>query len=342
MQMHSSIPKPNSATGTFTGKRVLVMGGSGFIGGWLCRRLSAAGAEVYGTYRSLPLDGRKSGMAEPECSSRRVSLGQNANVRQIDLTDTDCLRELIAVVQPEIVFNAAAYGVDQGERDAEPYQHLNVDLPMRLCELLHAGIKLVHIGSGAEYGNPVDQVNENTVPQPVSMYGASKLAGTQAIVAASERGQVHGLIARLFTIYGAGEHRGRLLPTLLEAARTETAVRLTSGHQQRDFTYVEDAVEGLLRLAVSPTPPGTIVNLATGKLTSVREFAEIAADVIGLDRQLLLFGSLPDRQSEIKHPPVSTTRMSELIRWTPITGVREGICKAAGSGSYAIAAKVLN
>src|SRR5439155_25919027 len=111
-------------------------------------------------------------------------------------------------------------------------------------------------------------------------------------------------------VYGPGEQADRLLPSLQRAAVASTRVSLTAGDQLRDFTYVEDVAEGLLRLAAAETrPQAAIVHLATGRLTSVRTFAETAAAVFGIDPLRLDFGAMPKRPDEIRYGPVDIARL---------------------------------
>lgn len=308
----------NNPLALFAEKRVLITGASGFIGTWLSKSLSITGAEVYRTIRRMEND--------PDCNAEQRTF-------VVDLTNKSLLRDVLGEVRPDIVFNSAAYGIDHSEHDPALYREINVDLPARLCELLASSVgtpvRLVHIGSGAEYGSSLNEITEETMERPISLYGVTKLAGTRKIVEASLRGEVHGLVARLFTVYGPGEHRGRLLPSLLEGARLKRVISLTKGDQKRDFTYIEDCVEGLLRLASAPVSPGAIINIATGLLTTIRTFSETAADLLGLDRELLQFGVLPTTTTENLQPPVSTKLIHELTQWRPETNVREGILRTA-------------
>jgi nucleoside-diphosphate-sugar epimerase len=130
---------------------------------------------------------------------------------------------------------------------------------------------------------------------------------------------------RLFTVYGPGEHQGRLLPSLLEAARRGTPIRLTAGWHKRDFTYVEDVAEGLLCLGAGSAPPGAVVNLATGRLTSIRSFVETAAGILGILRKHLEFGVLPTRPEEMEHEDVTVDRLLALTGWVPPTPIDTGI-----------------
>ena len=192
-----------------------------------------------------------------------------------DLEDLDELERIVREARPRFTFNLAGYGVDRSERDPRLARHINAHLPRRLAEVLlddarsrttggdEAGPGLVHTGSALEYG-VADKVGEADPTEPTTDYGRTKLEGTEAVSAAARKG-LRALTARLFTVFGPGEHPGRLLPSLLEAVGTDHPIELTEGRQERDFTYIEDVVEGLVRLA-QPLRTPTVVNLATGKM----------------------------------------------------------------------------
>jgi nucleoside-diphosphate-sugar epimerase len=131
----------------------------------------------------------------------------------------------------------------------------------------------------------------------------------------------------VFTVYGDGEHRGRLLPSLREAARLGSVLELTDGTQRRDFTYVEDVASGLLRIGVVSNVAGGAVNLATGTLTTVRDFVETGAMILRMEQEHLLFGSLPGRPEEMRHAPVTIERLKTITRWAPTTSIRDGILR---------------
>ena len=305
----------------YRGLRVLVFGGSGFIGRWVARRLTDAGAE-------LTLVAR-----EPE---RVVPLWTRVGVRgaprQADLTRTGAAAEILRSVRPSVTFNLAGYGIDPLERDEALGERINHDLVAELARAAQEcadpgweGQHLVHAGSAAEYGETGGDLSEDSRPRPSAMYGRTKLAGTDALTGATRQGILRAVSARLFTVYGPGERAGRLLPSLIEAARTGSELPLTAGHQRRDFTYVEEAAEGLLRLGVRPEGMLGPVNLATGTLESVRRFAERAAAVLGLAPERLRFGVLPGRPHEMMHREVSVGRLRTLCGWVPEIGIEAGV-----------------
>jgi UDP-glucose 4-epimerase len=315
------VPQLSELDRSYQGRRVVVLGASGFIGRWVARALGASGAELYLLVRQR----------------REVEqfFGQSTlpgHFIELDLRDTGAVWRCFRQIKPALTFNLAGYGVDRAERDEQMAYQINADLVRTVAEIVAetrdpawSGQDFVHVGSALEYGVIGGNLAEDSTPQPTTLYGQSKLAGTLALAESCQKHHLKGLTARLFTVYGPGEHPGRLLPSLVETAKTGHFLALTAGTQKRDFTYVEDVAEGLLRLGLGSAQPGEIVNLATGQLTSVRSFIQIAAQVLQIPNDRLEFGAIPIRAEEMEHAPVSIVRLRRLIAWTPSTHIAEGI-----------------
>lgn len=305
----------------YRGRRALVLGASGFIGRWVARTLSQAGARVIAPVRN------------PEAAAAILDQWQaRAELIRADLTDLDALPGLIERTNPDITFNLAGYGVDRSERDDLLFRRINAELPEALVRVLAAregtwpGYRLVHTGSALEYGEVGGRLEESGPVNPTTPYGMTKLQGTLAVERGALATEFRAVTARLFTVYGAGEHDGRLVPTLVAAAQQGNEIPLSAGTQRRDFTYVEDVTEGLLRLgAAAGAPPGWTLNLATGTLLTVREFCLVAARVLRLREGQLRFGALPTRPEEMAHEVVTTARCLELLGWKPSTPPEAGL-----------------
>jgi len=332
----------------YAGARVLVFGATGFIGRHLVRALVAAGADLTVSARvGARLD--------------RLTAGAGPAVRMnaLDVCDDAAVTAMVGAVRPHITFNLAGYGVDRGERDEAIAERVNGRFPGILCKVIAehlatdwAGQSLVHAGSQLEYGPIGGNLDERAEPTPHTPYGRTKLEGTRAIERCAAAHALPAITARLFTVFGPGEREGRLLPSIIQAGRTGEPLDLTDGRQRMDFTWVGDVVEGLLRLGVVPattgarTPagqragtaaenravrtsgpasPGMVVNLARGVLVPVREFAEQAADALGVPRTLLRFGALPQRAETLEYEPVTNRRLRALTGWAPATGVTAAI-----------------
>jgi nucleoside-diphosphate-sugar epimerase len=304
---------------------VLVTGASGFIGRWVARLLTSAGAELY-----LPVR---------DCAAASSTFAEyeiRGKIFKLDLLDFDRLQRSIGEICPAITFNLAGYGIDRSEQSEQAAHDINAVLPEKLCEAVARaheheswqGSRLVHAGTAMEYGAITGDLREDSVTQPTSLYGRSKLAGTEAVVSFCENKPLRGVTARLFGVYGPGESPVRLLPTLIAAASIEAdRIELTAGLHKRDLTYVEDVAEALLRIGVSDAPAGDVVNVATGTLTSIRSFVETAAKVLGLSEHRLDFGALETRAEEMAHDPVNIGRLFELTGWKPGTGLEDGILR---------------
>ena len=316
---------------SYRGVRVLVLGATGFIGRWVARALSEQGV-------NLAVVVRNKRSTEEIFSKYEVDRGSfEVDLIEADLRDTDSVETVFRHFRPAITFNLAGYGIDHSERDETTAYQINAQLVKVICEAIANnrdpewfGQDIIHLGSVAEYGPIGGNLSETSSECPTTVYGKSKLAGTRWLTHCCQEFHIKGLTSRLFTIYGPGEHRGRLLPSLMEAALSGKPLSLSAGTQKKDFTYVNDVVEGILRLGlVSATRPGEIVNLATGKLTTVRGFAEIAGKILGIPAANLNFGAISNGQWDVEHSEISLERLRRLTGWVPPTSIEQGIRKTA-------------
>lgn len=305
----------------YRGRRVLVLGASGFMGRWVARGLTAVGADLWLSGRDLP-------SLQAVCDTYEIQ----GRFLESDLAEKGAFAKLYQQSQPDVTFNLVGYGVDPSERVDSLASRLNELLVAEIAEIISLdrnrnwlGLRLVHVGSGAEYGSLPGPLTENLAPAPLSPYGQTKLAGTRALASISERTGLRAVTARLFTVYGPGEHAGRLLPCVIDAARSGVPLRLTRGDQERDFTYVGDVAEGLLRLGSLEGPVPSVLNLATGVLTSVRDFAACAAELLRVRPDQLQFGALSTRPDELRHGPVDLHLLRKVLGWVPASTVRTGV-----------------
>jgi nucleoside-diphosphate-sugar epimerase len=314
-----------AAISDYAGVRTLVLGANGFIGRWVARRLTQAGAIVTVAVRR-----------REDFARLAFRWGIDADTVAFDALADDSASRTISMTAPDIVFNLAGYGVDRGETDARLMSRVNEVLVAQLAQALARttpdagwrGRRLVHAGSALEYGLIEGTATEDGPARPHTEYGRTKLAGTEALREVAAATGLSSVTARAFTVFGPGEHQGRLLPTIRQAAMSGVPATLSSGLQRRDFCYVEDVAEGMLRLGLSDGSPGEIVNLATGQTTTVREFAETAAAVLELPVDRLLFGTEPLRADEMRIVGVDVSRLKQRTGWMPDTDLERGIRRA--------------
>jgi UDP-glucose 4-epimerase len=306
---------------SYRGVRAVVLGASGFVGRWVARSLNDHGADVTLVVRSkaraLPV-------------FRRMQI--EGHVKEADLRDRTAVETLYRETRPAITFNLIAYGVKADQTDPGEARLTNTSLVEWIADAAAGarddgwpGAVLVHTGSALEYGRIAGNLAETSDMQPMDLYGTSKLAGTRALAQAATRLAFPAVTARLFMVYGPGEPAPRLLPSLMRAAGSDEVLPLTAGTQRRDFTYVQDVAEGLLRLGTVSGLSGEAINLATGRICTVREFVEIAARVLEIEPDRLAFGKRPTPTWEMSHDAVNVGRLHALTGWTPAILPEEGI-----------------
>lgn len=263
--------------------------------------------------------------------------GITARLMAVTALNADSVTHLLREAAPDIVFNLIGYGVDRDETEPDLMWGINRDLvrqaSLAMAHSPHAGTwsqgkRFIHMGSALEYGLIEGVATEDGATEPHTLYGRSKLAGTVALRDVARETGLRAITARAFTVFGPGEHQGRLLPTIRRAAQTGSTVRLSAGLQRRDFCYVEDIAEGMLRLGLAALAPGEVVNLASGRMTRVRDFAETAARILGLPPERLQFGAEPIRADEMRISGVDVRRLEACTGWTLPPDVAKALRRA--------------
>lgn len=295
--------------------RIAVLGASGFVGSWVSRILLDNGLQ-------------------PDLYCRRANpegWGTNNAEHVIEGNLLGDAWDILSRQRYDVVFNLLGYGIRRHQKDHVLAYQVNAFLPAKLARLPGQPF-IVQVGSALEYGNVTGDLREDTIPNPTDLYGITKLLGTYRFLDNLQAIGSQGVVARLFMLYGPGEPDPRLLPGLIKASKTGEPIPMTEGLQRRDFTHVEEAAEGLIRLGFERCGHGEIVNLSTGTLTSIREFVETAARLLKLSPDQLLFGRLSTRSEEMQHEPVNTEKLEQLLKWRPSLTVQEGIAKTLAEG----------
>lgn len=285
-------------------ERILLTGAAGFIGSHLARRLVHDGHEV-------------AALVRPSSDLWRLEdvLGSLELVRRDLLEPGDA-------GTVDLVFHLAAAGVRPGQRTATVVEE-NVLGTLAALELAAGGgaRKFVYCGSCFEYG-PGERHREDALPRPTSEYGAAKSAGWLLADAWSRGRGLPVASLRPFTVYGPFEAEYRLVPSVALGVVRKQPVLLTGGEQLRDFVYVTDAVEAFVRAGFS-SETGTF-NVCSGMTTSVRELAERAVALSGVDVDLR-FGILPDRPAELPTLSGDPSLAAAVLDWSASTPLDDGL-----------------
>ncbi|WP_193315253.1 NAD(P)-dependent oxidoreductase [Nostocoides sp. F2B08] len=185
-------------------------------------------------------------------------------------------------------------------------------------------VRLVRLGSAGEYG-PVtwgESVRETHATWPVTAYGASHLAATHLLRAASLRGPVSGTTLRVFNPVGAGGHGPSLVGQVaarIRNAQVEGADEIVTAPLTtwRDLVDAEDVASAAIAAALVPGPPPAVVNIGSGRAIAVREVVTLLAELAGWRGTIREDGPAPSRSAGVGWMQADIALAAESLGWTP-------------------------
>jgi UDP-glucose 4-epimerase len=303
--------------------RALVTGGAGFIGSTLVDRLLAEG------HRVDVVDDLSSGSLA-NLADARSSSDHDFTFHRLDLRSSE-VTDLIARRQPEVIFHLAAQmdvrvSVERPVYDAE----INIIGGLNVLEGARQGgtRKVVFASSGGTiYGDPdpVELPLRETHPQqPLSPYGVSKKAFGDYLVAYRLLHDLEFTALALANIYGPRQNpHGEAGVVAIFCGRLLKGERCTifgDGSMTRDYTFVDDVVDAFARAIDGGD--GLLLNIGTGKETSVRELYEGIGHYVGTTEEPFY---APERPGELKRSCLDPGRASVHLGWKPWTTMEMGI-----------------
>jgi UDP-glucose 4-epimerase len=257
---------------------VLVTGGAGFIGSHLIDRLLIDGCKVVG------LDNYELGRPE-----NLAHLAENSNFQflELDILDRKKLRHLFATRPFDAVFHLAANSdIARGGTDMERDLRLTFLTTFEVLEAMRetGTSQIIFASSSAVYGDRDDELRENSGPlQPVSLYGAGKLAAEAYISAYAHNFGIQGRICRFPNVVGERATHGVVFDFINRLRFDPTCLRiLGDGRQEKPYLYVRDLVEAILFIWKKTTLPLDCFNIGVPGTTAVTKIAEIVAMELGL------------------------------------------------------------
>lgn len=295
-------------------ERILITGGSGFVGACLTHELTAQGHDVHLVLR-------------PEAKTWRLAgLEGRVTIHRADLTDAPALRRAVDVSRPEVVYHLAAHGAYPFQKDRPEILATNLIGTANLLDALegHDYRVLVNAGSSSEYGHKVGPMREDMVLEPRTDYAVSKAAATLLCQAEAIRGRPVTTV-RVFSAYGPWEEPTRLVPYVMNACLAGEAPRVTTARQPRDFIYVGDVVELLRTAASEPRAIGQVLHAGTGRQHTVRDMIDMIVWICTGGRVVPHFGAELARADEPASWVASIERTTELTGWKPRHDLRAGI-----------------
>ncbi|NMC44255.1 MAG: NAD-dependent epimerase/dehydratase family protein [candidate division Zixibacteria bacterium] len=301
----------------FNGKRVLITGGAGFVGSNVTERVVRCGGRVT--------------VLDDLCTGSRDNINPGTDYQFVEGSVTDESLVFRLVKEADLVIHMAARNIIVSTKNPREDYAVNIGgtLNVLLAAREHGVERMVYTSSASIYGNPrIIPISEDERPLTFSPYAVSKLAGENYCYAFYETYGVPVAVVRYSNVYGPKQspnnpYCGVVAKFMDAVARGETPQVHGDGQQTRDFTFVDDAVDGTLLTLLSPKAEGMAFNLGTGTETRIIELIGILGRLYGRE----IAPRHIDRRDidNIRRRVLNIERIRTTLRWQPQIGLEEGL-----------------
>ncbi|MBF0589760.1 MAG: NAD-dependent epimerase/dehydratase family protein [Magnetococcales bacterium] len=298
---------------------ILVTGGAGFIGSALVRQLRGAGRRI--TVVDNLVNGKRENLAGLEAYGVRLEV--------CDVRNGERMAQLLEGV--DLVYHLACLGVRHAIHDPLENQAVNAQASLSLLSLARqAGVqRFVYVSTSEVYGTARHVPMTEAHPTfPMTVYGASKLAGECYARAFYETYGFPTVMVRPFNAFGPRCHHegdsGEVIPKfMLRQLAGKPLIIFGDGLQTRDFTYVEDSARGILLAGVVPDAVGHTINLGSGREITIRQLAEEVAHVTG--REKVEIEHHDPRPADVLRLYADAEAARSLLGFTPTVTLQQGL-----------------
>ena len=306
--------------------KILITGSAGFVGfhaakEFLRRGWDVAGVDNYCDYYDVKLKRDRSAILRKDA---------RYSERELDICDLEGLRAAFAVESPDVVLNLAAQpGVRYSIDHPFVYQKTNLEGFLNILECCrHAAKvpKLVYASSSSVYGGNKKMPFEETdkVDNPVSLYAATKKANELMAHTYSHLYGMQTIGLRFFTVYGAWYRPDMALSLFADAMLHGRPIKVFNhGDMLRDFTYVDDIVDGIVRVVeAQDLPLYDIFNIGNHRSEKLLDVINVLADALGVEPKMEM---LPMQAGDVYATYASIEKLNKAVGYEPKTTIREGI-----------------
>lgn len=299
-------------------RRILISGGTGFIGSHLARALVADGDEV-------------AVLSRPGSSTARLQdIAPQIGIYWVGAQDLDGLTRQMQQIAPDVIYHLSAqtrFSSSDPVRNLETAHDANVApllAMIRAADALRTPPKtFIRAGTIAEYGDTSAPQDELTYAQPTDAYAASMLSGTHYLTAARPHLRFAATTARLALTYGPDQGGDFIVRAMVDACLAGESFDVRRPDDRRDLVYVSDVVDALIGLGRVEGDLPPVLNLGSAAAPSMRELAQTILELTGASRDLLnLHPQDPETGHELR---LISDKLFDLIGWRPALDLRAGL-----------------
>lgn len=295
--------------------RFLITGAAGFLGSALANRLVRENHVVRGLD---DLSTGDPGALLPEIHLTRGDVNDRPKLWTL-LQDVDCVYHL-----------AARVSVQESVLYPREYNQVNVGGTVTLMEAMRdVGVRrVVFISSGAVYGEQGTQpLQETATPNPRSPYAVSKLSAEYYVRTIGILWGIETVALRVFNVYGPGQHlppvHAPVIPYFIrQSCYNGTLVLHGDSSQTRDYVYLDDVVNAMAATATAPGVNQKIINIGSGKETSIRDLVNLVLDVTGGHPEVVYN---PRNEGGVRRMQADLSLAEQLLNYRPVIDLRTGL-----------------
>jgi len=295
---------------------ILVIGASGFVGANLFRKILQVRDDCYGTLSRVP-------------AWRIADLPQNRLVN-IDLLVESNQIALIRNINPQTIFDCAAYGAYSFQSEQEKIYKTNFNRVVQLLEVLNEQIGriYIHAGSSSEYGSLSAGPSEESFLKPNSHYSVAKASASQLIWYYGQKHKLACANLRFYSIYGPMEDSSRLIPNLVMEGLKGRLPPFVDPDISRDFIFIDDACEAFFDAAINLREEffGHSFNVGSGKKVTIKEIAELACDIFNVKDEPR-FSSITNNSWDLSDWYSNQKKTRAVLGWQANVDLRAGLLK---------------
>ena len=303
--------------------KILVTGGEGFIGSWVVEKLSQMGhrvttldcGETYDVIQREELDRLCQWRQRNWKRVTKISGNVIMPLDRVWLSKQDIVIHLASYPRARIVHDHPEMGIE----------NIVVGTTGMLQDCIEYGIKrFVYVSSSMIYGDFADGADEKTVPNPINIYGEAKLTGERLTQQFNRAFGLEYVIARPSGVYGAGDIPDRVLSKFFDAAINNRDITVHGADNRVDFTYVEDAADGIIRCALEKQAANKIFNITAGSAINLNEAAKKIIQLTGSKSQVKDTGKnklYPNRGT------LDVSQAQKILGYQPQHSFDQGIAK---------------
>jgi nucleoside-diphosphate-sugar epimerase len=287
-------------------KNILIIGGTGFIGYHLAKKFLQKNFKVTSVSKNPP---------------KKLRFLKKVKYIICDINNDRILKKIDDNF--DYVVNLGGYIDHKNKRETYRSHYLGLKKITKIF-IKKKIKKFIQIGSSMEYGRVQSPQKEHFKCYPESIYGISKLLSTEYLINLYKKKKFPVVILRLYQVYGPNQDKNRLIPIIIDSCKNNKSFPCSSGVQFRDFLFVDDLINAILR-CLEKKVEGKIINVGSGKKIKVKKIINQIVKFYKAGKPL--FGKVKLRKEEMLKVYPSLLNVRKFLGWKAKVSFDSGILK---------------